>query len=404
MFALLCLTRQLIYCRAWHSIKYLDPAESGAVIPILHVNGFKISERTIFGCMDNKELVALFSGYGYKVCIVERLKDINVELYSAMNWALKEVKSIQNDARRGTPITKPRWPMIILRTPKGWTGPRVVDDQLIEGSFHAHQIPVGKANSDKDHLRILQDWLQTYNARELLANGLPAQSLLKILPMENSKKLGQVKSSYDSYQSLDLPNWKPYSMDKPGEASSMQLAGLFLNEVAKKNKHTFRVFSPDELESNRLSGILKSSGRNFQWDQYSRTQGGRVIEMLSEHCCQGFMQGYTLTGRTSIFPSYESFLGIIHTMMVQFAKFSKIASALKWRGDCSSINYIETSTWARQEHNGFSHQNPSFIGAVLNVKADTARVCFQMDILDWSRTCPHYARRHAIFSGAVRLF
>ncbi|UKZ79464.1 hypothetical protein TrVFT333_007219 [Trichoderma virens FT-333] len=345
---------------AWHSIKYLDPSESGAVIPILHVNGFKISERTIFGCMDNKELVLLFSGYGY-----------------------------QNAAREGSPITKPRWPMIILRSPKGWTGPRTVDNEIIEGSFRAHQVPVTKANKSEDHLQILQDWLQSYEVHQLLADGQPSHDVLDILPPEVEKRLGQLKLVYDCYRGLDLPDWKLHVAEKTEQASSMQQSGKFLDDVARKNMQTFRIFSPDELESNKLSAVLDHSGRNFQWDQYARAQGGRVIEILSEHCCQGFLQGYTLTGRTAIFPSYESFLGIIHTMMIQYAKFSKMSRKLSWRGDLSSINYIETSTWARQEHNGFSHQNPSFIGAVLNLKADTARVYLPPDANCFLSTLHH---------------
>ncbi|KAL7791888.1 XFP N-terminal domain-containing protein [Trichoderma ceciliae] len=374
---------------AWHAIKYLDPSESGAVIPILHVNGFKISERTIFGCMDNKELVLLFSGYGYQVCIVETLETIDAELYSALFWALTEIKNIQNAAREGNPITKPRWPMIILRSPKGWTGPQTVDNEIVEGSFHAHQVPVPKANKSEDHLRILQDWLKSYEVHQLLADGKPSQDILDILPTDEAKRLGQVKVAYDCYRGLDLPDWNSYAALEFEQASSMQQSGKFLDGVAQKNMQTFRIFSPDELESNKLSAVLKHSGRNFQWDQYSRAQGGRVIEILSEHCCQGFLQGYTLTGRTAVFPSYESFLGIIHTMMIQYAKFSKIGRGLSWRGDLSSINYIETSTWARQEHNGFSHQNPSFIGAVLNLKADTARVYLPPDANCFLSTLHH---------------
>ncbi|KAK0760948.1 hypothetical protein N5P37_005889 [Trichoderma harzianum] len=374
---------------AWHSIKYLDPAESGAVIPILHVNGFKISERTIFGCMDNKELILLFSGYGYQVCIVEDLDLIDVELHTALFWALSEIKKIQEAARSGSPITKPRWPMIILRTPKGWTGPQTVDNEIIEGSFRAHQVPVTKANKSEDHLQILQDWLKSYVVHQLLADGKPSHDVLDILPPEEYKRLGQLKVVYDCYRGLDLPDWKPHAAEKFEQASSMQQSGKFLDDVARKNTKTFRIFSPDELESNKLSAVLDHSGRNFQWDQYARAQGGRVIEILSEHCCQGFLQGYTLTGRTAIFPSYESFLGIIHTMMIQYAKFSKISRKLSWRGDLSSINYIETSTWARQEHNGFSHQNPSFIGAVLNLKAETARVYLPPDANCFLSTLHH---------------
>ncbi|KAI9166471.1 putative phosphoketolase [Paramyrothecium foliicola] len=374
---------------AWHSYKYLDPAESGAVIPILHVNGFKISERTIFGCMDDKEIVTLFSGYGYQVCVVENLDEIDIELSSALEWSVAEIKKIQKAARDGKPIVKPRWPMIVLRTPKGWTGPKKVDGQFIEGSFHSHQIPVPKANQDEEHLKILQDWLRSYDANKLIPDGKPADSVLSILPKEDEKRLGQLKKSYDPYKALNLPDWMPFAVDKDQQVSSMKVTGDFFDKVSTQNPKSFRMFSPDELESNKLSGILNNTTRNFQWDEYSRAQGGRVIEVLSEHQCQGFMQGYTLTGRTAVFPSYESFLGIVHTMMVQYSKFNKIARQVPWRGDLSSINYIETSTWTRQEHNGFSHQNPSFIGAVLNLKAEVARVYLPPDANCFLSTVHH---------------
>lgn len=339
--------------------------------------------------MDNKELVLLFSGYGYQVCIVENLECIDAELNSALFWALTEIKRIQNAAREGNPITKPRWPMIVLRSPKGWTGPRTVDNEIIEGSFHAHQVPVPKANQSEEHLHILQDWLKSYEVNGLLANGKPSQDILDILPPEDTKRLGQFELAHGCHRGLEVPGWSSFATEKFGETSSMQQSGKFLDQVAQRNMQTFRIFSPDELESNKLGAVLEHSGRNFQWDQYSRAQGGRVIEILSEHCCQGFLQGYTLTGRTAIFPSYESFLGIIHTMMIQYSKFCKIGRGLSWRGDLSSINYIETSTWARQEHNGFSHQNPSFIGAVLNLKAETARVYLPPDANCFLSTLDH---------------
>ncbi|CAH0046703.1 unnamed protein product [Clonostachys solani] len=374
---------------AWHSTKFLDPAESGAVIPILHVNGFKISERTIFGCMDDKELVALFSGYGYQVYIVKDLDDIDRELSSALEWAVCEIKTIQRAARSGKPIIKPRWPMLILCTPKGWSGPKQVDGEFVEGSFKAHQIPIPKPKENEEHLKLLQDWLSSYDAKKLIPDGKPIDTILNILPRDKSKRLGQFKMAYDSHTPLDLPNWKTFAVKKHEQASAMQETGKFLDQVAQLNPKTFRVFSPDELESNKLSAILSHSGRNFQWDQYSRAQGGRVIEILSEHCCQGFMQGYTLTGRTALFPSYESFLGIVHTMMVQYCKFNKMARQTDWHNDISSINYIETSTWARQEHNGFSHQNPSFIGAVLNIKGEAGRVYLPPDANCFLSTVDH---------------
>lgn len=340
--------------------------------------------------MDDKELVSLFSGYGYQVCIVETLEDINCELYSALRWAISEIRKIQADARDGHPMEKPRWPMIIMRTPKGWSGPKVVDGEIIEGSFHSHQIPVPGANSDEKHLDILQDWLQSYKVGELLADGKPSEDILSLLPEDDKKKLGQVPFANAPEREIEVPDWKSFAVEKDGnQESSMVNAGKLLDKVATENPTSFRVFSPDELESNKLGAMFENTGRNFQWDQYSRAQGGRIIEILSEHCCQGFMQGYTLTGRTALFPSYESFLGIIHTMMVQYAKFSKIARTLEWRGDLSSINYLETSTWARQEHNGFSHQNPSFIGAVLNLKAEVARVYLPPDANCFLSTLHH---------------
>lgn len=374
---------------AWHAIKYLDPKESGAVIPILHVNGFKISERTIFGCMDNKEIICLFTGCGYQVRIVEDLENVNDDLHSALEWALAEIKKIQHAARSGTPIVKPRWPMLVMRTPKGWGGPKKVDGKLIEGSFHSHQVPLPKANNDEEHLKALKDWLSSYHVSEVINDGKPTEKILRILPKYNSKKLGQLKTTYSPHKAINTLEWPDSAVEKGTEQSCMKVTGKYLDKVFQENPSTIRLFSPDELESNKLDAILDHTQRNFQWDEYSRANGGRVIEVLSEHDCQGFMQGYTLTGRTAIFPSYESFLGIVHTMMVQYSKFVKIAREVKWRGDLASINYIETSTWTRQEHNGFSHQNPSFIGAVLNVKAEAARVYLPPDANCFLSTVHH---------------
>lgn len=237
--------------------------------------------------MDNKELTALFTGYGYQVAIVENIEHIDVELSSTLEWAIAEIKKIQNAARNGKAIAKPRWPMIVLRTPKGWTGPKKVDGEFIEGSFHSHQIPVPKANEDEEHLKILQKWLQTYDTARLLKDGKPAESIQEILPKDDSKKLGQLKQTYDPYKALNMPDWKPFAVEKHQHTSCMLQVGKFIDRVAVENPKSFRMFSPDELESNKLHSILQHTGRNFQWDQYSRAQGGRVIEILSEHCCQG---------------------------------------------------------------------------------------------------------------------
>lgn len=309
---------------AWHSYKYIDPAESGAVIPIVHVNGFKISERTIYGCMDDKELASLFTGYGYKPRFVEDLEDIDTDMANSLEWALSEIRRIQKAARSGNPIMKPQWPVIIMRTPKGWSGPKEVDGKIIEGSFHAHQVPLTKAKTEKKQLQDLQAWLESYNPKALFEeDGSPVKSIRDIIPSDN-RKMGQLKKTYDPYQGINVPDWSELGVEKGSEESSMKRCGELMDKVFQANPKSTRIFSPDELESNKLSAVFNHTGRDFQWDQFSNAQGGRVTEILSEHCCQGWMQGYVLTGRTALFPSYESFLGIIGTMMVQYAKFGKM--------------------------------------------------------------------------------
>ncbi|KAG6333272.1 hypothetical protein ID866_5814 [Astraeus odoratus] len=385
---------------AWHGYKFIDPAESGAVLPIINLNGFKISNRTLYGCMDNKELIALFCGYGYQPCIVDDVDNIDRALAAAMEWALKEIARIQHAARTGHPIVKPRWPMIILRTPKGWTGPRELHGEYVEGSYRSHQVPLPEVKTDTDELKMLHAWLSGYRPHELFciggtrttADGAPCPDLLSIIPEDKDKRLGTRKESYAAYQPLDIPEWKDFGVKKGTEASCMKTIGELLKQVIVDNPKTFRIFSPDELESNKLGAVLEVTGRNMQWDVACRSQNGRVIEILSEHTCQGMLQGYTLTGRTALFPSYEAFLGIVQTMMVQYSKFVKMASETNWREDVGSVNYIETSTWARQEHNGFSHQNPSFIGAVLNLKSKIARVYLPPDANCFLSTIAHCLR------------
>ncbi|KAI9706482.1 MAG: hypothetical protein M1836_003488 [Candelina mexicana] len=378
---------------AWHGYKYIDPKESGAVIPIIHINGFKISERTIYGCMDDKEMVTLFTGYGYQCRFVEDLEHIDADLSASMEWALSEIKKIQSAARSGKPIMKPRWPVLIMRTPKGWSGPKEVHGEYVEGSFHAHQVPLTAAKTDPEELKILQTWLESYNPQKLFnESGGPVESVTSIIPRDDSKKLGQRKETYDAYENLNIPEWKKFGVEQGGQQSCMKVSGELLDQVLQDNPRSMRVFSPDELVSNKLDAVLRHTGRNFQWDEFSNAKGGRIIEILSEHCCQGFLQGYTLTGRVGLLPSYESFLGIIHTMMVQYSKFCKMAAETTWRKHIGSINYLETSTWTRQEHNGFSHQNPSFIGAVLNLKPTAARVYLPPDANTFLSTLAHCLR------------
>ena len=378
---------------AWHGVKYLDPAESGAVLPILHVNGFKISERTIFGCMDNREIAALFTGYGWQVRVVEDLNDIDADMSRSMDWAVSEIKKIQKAARSGQPIMKPRWPMLVMRTPKGWTGPKKLHGEFIEGSFHSHQVPLPAAKTDKEELAELQKWLLSYKPTELFTESGDVVDVIKtLIPTKAGKCLGQRSEVFEGYHPLKLADWKQYAVAKGSQESSMKLLGKMVDQAFMDNPHSLRIFSPDELVSNKLDAVFNHTGRNFQWDEFSRASGGRVIETLSEHMCQGYMQGYTLTGRTALFPSYESFLGIIHTMMVQYSKFNKMSREVPWRGNIASLNYLETSTWTRQEHNGYSHQNPSFIGAVLNLKPTAARVYLPPDGNTFISTLNHCLR------------
>jgi xylulose-5-phosphate/fructose-6-phosphate phosphoketolase len=271
-----------------------------------------------------------------------------------------------------------------MRTPKGWSGPKKVDGEFVEGSFHAHQVPLMAAKTNKNQLADLQSWLLSYGPAKLFTStGEPTDSIKSIIPVESHKKLGQRVETYKNHEPLNVPDWRKYGVEKGTEESCMQAIGKLIDQAMVDNPKSLRLFSPDELVSNKLDAVFNHTGRDFQWDEFSNARGGRVIEILSEHTCQGFLQGYTLTGGTGIFPSYESFLGIIHTMMVQYSKFNKMARETSWRTDISSINYIETSTWTRQEHNGFSHQNPSFIGAVLNLKPDAARVYLPPDAVSY---------------------
>ncbi|KAJ6466558.1 phosphoketolase [Mycena vitilis] len=378
---------------AWHGFKYIDPKESGAVLPIVHVNGFKISERTIYGTMDNKELTALFTGYGYQARIVEDVENIDNNLAASFDWALAEIKKIQKAARSGNPIVKPRWPVLILRSSKGLGGPKSFHGEFIEGSFHSHQVPLPGAKTSAEELAALQAWLKSYHPEELFtADGVPVPEVLSLVPESAEKRLGQRKEAFRGYTPLSVPEWEGFCSKQGTQDSCMKAVGRLLAAVVKENPDKFRIFSPDELVSNKLDAVLDVSGRNFQWDIESRAQGGRVVEILSEHTCQGMLQGYTLTGRTGLFPSYEAFLGIVQTMMVQYSKFTKMSGEFSWRQPCGSLNYLETSTWARQEHNGFSHQNPAFIGAVLNLKAATARVYLPPDANCFLSTMAHCLR------------
>ncbi|KAI8364734.1 phosphoketolase [Radiomyces spectabilis] len=365
---------------AWHLIKYLDPAKCGAVLPILHLNGFKIAERTISGTMSDDEVTALFTGYGYQVRIVGTdLDKIQEDMAMSFEWAIGEIHAIQKAARSGQAVYKPRWPVIVLRSPKGWTGPKKAHGVQIEGTWHAHQVPLPKAKTDDEEFQLLKQWLESYKPHELFDdNGRPIKEILDCFPQDERLRMGQRKETHGVYKQLKLPAWQDYVSADP-DVSAMISAGDYLAEVCKNNDDRFRIFSPDELTSNKLTKVLEVTNRTMEWDPDLFTKGGRVTEVLSEHSCQGMLQGYTLTGRTGLFPSYEAFLGIITTMIIQYAKFLKLGKETLWQHPVPSINYIESSTLWRQEHNGFSHQNPAFLNNLMNLKSNMVRIYLPPD-------------------------
>jgi len=383
---------------AWHCNKFLDPKNSGAVLPILHLNGYKISGPTIYGRMSDEELQSLFEGCGYEPHFVDGGEDGNggekgdifEQMNTVMESAYSKITDIQKRARGGEEIEKPKWPMIILRTPKGWTGIETVAGKKVEGNHWSHQVVVKNARIDAEEKQVLEDWLRSYKFEELFdkEDGF-IKEILDLVP-EGDKRIGKSKHAFggpEVYKPLELPNIEKFSEDssKPGTmgSSSMKRTGELLNEVFKKNPDNFRFFSPDETYSNKLDKIFDTTSRSWQWPiekwDDDLTKHGRVIEMLSEHTLQGLMQGYVLTGRHGIFTSYEAFIQIVSSMADQYAKFLKQAKEVSWRGEIPSFNYILTSSGWRQDHNGFSHQNPGFIDNVLQRQGDFINVYFPAD-------------------------
>lgn len=395
---------------SWHSYKFLDPAESGAVLPILHLNGYKISNPTIYGSMSDQELLDLFTGYGYLVAFVEG-NDLDAFLYGALEWAYDEIRRIQQAARSGHPIAQPRWPVILMRSPKGMGTVKEMDGVPIEGTYRAHQVPIPDPKTNPEHFQLLEQWLESYHVNELFdEQGRPKPEILDQCP-KGDRRMGMNPHTYGGkiVRPLDLPDIYDYEVavhrgqtEAPSEhattmVSDVEQTALYLREAVKRNPHTFRIVSPDELESNKLTAVLDVTKRDYQWpvppfnDKIS-SHDGRVLEILSEHVCEAWLQGYLLTGRHGMFPSYEAFLNIITSMMNQFAKFLKMSEEFWWRLPISSLNFLETSTLWRQEHNGFSHQSPGFINSVLNQKARVSRVYLPPDANCLISTVDHCLR------------
>jgi xylulose-5-phosphate/fructose-6-phosphate phosphoketolase len=379
---------------AWHSNKFLDPVTDGAVLPILHLNGFKISNPTVLARISRDELDQLLRGYGWTPTFVEYLAD-PAEMHAAMATALDvvvaDIKRIQHEARVLGNGTRPRWPMIVLNSPKGWTGPKWVDGLQIEGTFRAHQVPLSDPAAHPEHLKLLEDWLRSYRPEELFdKNGRLHTEFADLAPKGN-RRMGANPHANGGLllRDLRMPDFRNYATEvtSPGVSGigDTHVLGPFLREVTKLNDEArnFRVFGPDETLSNGLEALFQVTNR--QWDAALEpndeflARDGRVMEMLSEHQCEGWLEGYLLTGRHGLFNCYEAFIHIIDSMFNQHAKWLKVTARIPWRRKIASLNYLLASHVWRQDHNGFSHQDPGFIDHVLNKKAEIARVYLPPD-------------------------
>ena len=373
---------------AWHLNKLIDPKTNGTVLPILHLNGYKISAPTVFGRMSDDELMSLFWGYGYEPRIVSG-DNLDQQMEDTLDWAHELIWSIKN--AKDTPVS-PRMPMIIMRTLKGWSGVKELNGNKIEGNCLSHQVVLLEAKTDPNQLKMLEDWLQSYKFNELFDREKGFGDFVKNIIPEGDQRIGMsphARGGDAVYKPLVLPTAEQFAEDaeKPGTigSSGMRRAGLYLEEVFRLNKDNknFRFMSPDETYSNKLDAIFKQTSRGWVWPHEpwdkDMAPDGRVMEMLSEHNLQGLMQGYVLTGRHAVFASYEAFLPIVSTMVDQYAKFLKHMDEYEWHGAFPSLNYILTSSGWRQDHNGFSHQNPGFIDDTLRRQGGFANVFFPAD-------------------------
>jgi xylulose-5-phosphate/fructose-6-phosphate phosphoketolase len=378
---------------SWHSSKFLNPARDGAVVPILHLNGYKINNPTILARVSREELASLFRGYGYAPYFVEG--DDHPAMHELMAQTLEtvltEVRRIQSGARSGGQRGRPVWPMIVLRTPKGWTGPKDVDGKPTEGSWRSHQVPLAEVRTNPAHLKLLEKWMKSYRPQELFDDaGRLIPELRELAPSgERRMSANPHANGGTRLRGLKMPEFRAYGLEVPspgataGEAT--RVLGAFLRDVMKLNAAAanFRLFGPDETTSNRLAAVYEASPKTWEAELLKTDEDlapdGRVMEVLSEHLCQGWLEGYLLTGRHGLFNCYEAFIHIIDSMFNQHAKWLKAASDIPWRRPIASLNYLLSSHVWRQDHNGFTHQDPGFLDVVVNKKADVIRVYLPPD-------------------------
>jgi xylulose-5-phosphate/fructose-6-phosphate phosphoketolase len=376
---------------SWHSNKFLDPVRDGAVLPILHLNGYKIASPTVLARIPREELRSLLEGYGHAPHFVEGddPEAMHQQMAAALDHVLDEIAAIQRRARAGDGSSRPRWPAIVLVTPKGWTGPREVDGRQVEGTFRSHQVPLAAPRERPEHLRDLEAWMRSYRPEELFDERGTLRRELRELAPEGPRRMSANPHANggEVLRDLRLPDFRDYAVDvvKPGTTSSeaTRVLGGFLRDVVRRNPDRFRLFGPDETASNRLGDVFAATNRAWMaqvvpGDDHLAPDG-RVMEVLSEHLCQGWLEGYLLTGRHGLFNCYEAFIHIIDAMFNQHAKWLKVTRRLPWRRPIASLNYLLTSHVWRQDHNGFSHQDPGFIDHVVNKKAEIIRVYLPPD-------------------------
>jgi xylulose-5-phosphate/fructose-6-phosphate phosphoketolase len=378
---------------AWHSNKFLDPATDGAVLPILLLNGYKIANPTVLARIPRDELRQMLRGCGWEPFFVEGHEPPVVHrlMAAVLDDVIAQVAAIQRNARKGGPVSRPRWPMIVLATPKGWTGPQVVDGRRVEGTFRAHQVPLADPQHNAAHRELLEQWMKSYRPEELFdGNGAFIPALSELAPVGN-RRMGANPHANGGLllQTLRVPEFRDYAVALPGpgqvDAEDTRVLGHMLRDVVKLNQaaRNFRIFGPDETVSNRLDSVFEATNR--QWmaetdaDDEWLAQDGRVLEVLSEHQCQGWLEGYLLTGRHGLFNTYEAFAHIVDSMFNQHAKWLKVTRGLPWRRPIASLNYLLASHVWRQDHNGFTHQDPGFIDLALNKKAEVVRVYLPPD-------------------------
>ena len=394
---------------SWHANKFVDPVHDGAVLPVLHLNGYKIANPTVLARIPEEELMALLEGYGHTPHVVsgDDPQLVHQALAATLDTCLDEIAAIQRAARAGEVGERPRWPMIVLRTPKGWTGPAVVDGLQVEGTWRAHQVPLANVRHDPEHLALLETWMRSYRPEELFDEHAALRPEIAALAPSGDRRMSANPHANggELLKDLLLPDFRDYAVEVPApgatRAEATRVLGGFLRDVISRNPDSFRLFGPDETASNRLSAVFEATdkvfaGRILPVDEHLAPEG-RVMEVLSEHLCQGWLEGYLLTGRHGLFNCYEAFIHIVDSMFNQHAKWLKVTRGIPWRRPIASLNYLLSSHVWRQDHNGFSHQDPGFIDHVMNKKSEIIRVYLPPDANTLLSVADHCLRsRHYV--------